>query len=83
METVFKADIFFFVTTIAVGLVAVFMIIALCYSIIMIRRLRMLIEKVETNVDDANVHVKELVDRIKESVIFAFLFKKKNKRKNS
>lgn len=82
METLMKADIFFFVTTIAVGLVAVFLIIALCYIMRTFTRLRMLIEKVEANVHEVNIHTMEIVEQIKESTIFNFLFKKKTKKKS-
>jgi hypothetical protein len=45
MDTLVKADIFFFVSTIAVGVVAVFLVIALIYAIqILTRAKRMVIQ---------------------------------------
>ncbi len=83
MDTLMKADIFFFVTTIAVVLVSIFLIVLFCYAIVAFRRIKMLCDKVEENIDTANVHVKEIVTKIKESFIFNLLFVKKRSKKKS
>jgi len=81
MDTLIKADIFFFITTIAVVFVSIFFIIALYYMATAFRRMRMLFDKVEENIDTANVHVKEIIDQIKESFLFNILFGKKARKK--
>lgn len=77
-----KADIFFFVSTIAVVIVAIFISILLYYAILAFRRMGQLIDKVEENMNNANIHVKEIVDQIKESFLFNLFFPKKKKRRS-
>ena len=82
METLVKADIFFFVATIAVALFTIFLIIALYYGIIAFKRIRKLSDKVEANFDTASTEVKEIVEEVKSSFLFNFLFmRNKNQKK--
>lgn len=76
-----KADIFFFITTIAVVFLSILLGVALYYIITTFRRLRTLCEKVEQNIDIANIHVKEITTKIKESFLFNLIFGKKGNSK--
>ncbi|MFA6273747.1 MAG: DUF948 domain-containing protein [Candidatus Paceibacterota bacterium] len=81
METVLKADIFFFVSTIAVVILAIFLAILLYYAISAFRRIKLLVKKVEGNLDNVNEEVKEIIIQIKESFLFNLFFPKKKQRK--
>ena len=81
MNTLIHADVFFFITSIAVVFVSAFLIIALYYFISMLRRLRNLSEKLKENIGEASEDVQEMAEQIKESPIFNFLFPKKRKKK--
>lgn len=81
METLAKADIFFFVTTIAVVVVSIFLIILLTYTIFALRRLRRIVDIVEKNIDTASEEVKEIMTHIKESFLFNLVFGRKRNHK--
>ncbi len=81
METLVKADIFFFVTTIAVVLVSIFLGVALYYAIVALRKIRELCDMVEKNIDTTNEELKGIISRIKESFLFNLLFAKKTLKK--
>lgn len=84
METFIKADVFFFVTTVAVVLLTIFLIIVLCYAIFAFKRIAELCDRVEANIDTASIEVKEIISQVKESFLFNLLFtKNKNRKKGS
>ena len=80
MESILKADIFFFVTTIAVVVLVLFFLVALFYFIKIVRNFYK-ISKILKN--DANSELRELGEQIRQSPLFTFLFgKEKNKKGN-
>ncbi len=81
METLVKADIFFFITSIAVILLSVLVGITLYYAIRAFRKILALCDVVEKNVDKASVEVKEVISRIRESFLFNLLSTKRVHRK--
>ena len=78
-----KMDIFFFVTTISVVVVPVFIIILFYYLIKSFRKLKILLDKVENNINNVSDDIKDITNQIKESFIFNFLFPKKRKKKKN
>ncbi|MBP6060842.1 MAG: hypothetical protein KA515_02495 [Candidatus Pacebacteria bacterium] len=80
MDTLLHADIFFLITSIAVVFISVFMVVALYYFILPLRRLNKLIEKLEVNIQNAGEEVEEMVGQVRESFIFNLLFPRKKKR---
>lgn len=81
-----KADIFFFVTTIAVGLFAMGALLVFFYIIRLLRSCRKLIITLENKAEDIGTEAEELMERIEESFVFRLLFpkpKKRPKKKNS
>ena len=76
-----KADIFFFVTTIAVVVLSVAILYSLFYIVSAFKRLEAYAEKIERNMEDASVEVKEIGEDIRESFLYNFLFKKKKRNK--
>ncbi len=83
MDTLMKADIFFFVTTIAVVVFLVLGSIALYYLISVLRNLRDATRNINHAMVKAEDEISEVKDRIVDSTIFNFLFAKKKKRKTS
>lgn len=79
MDTLEKANIFFFVTTIAVVLVTIGLLISFYYVAKTIRRLALTAEKIERNMKDASAEVKEMTEDMRDSFLFNFLFKKKRR----
>jgi hypothetical protein len=81
METFMKADIFFFVTTIAVGIITIFLCVAIYYVIVGLRRFKDLADKLERGIDTAEENISETVERVTDSFLFGLLFPKKRKKK--
>jgi hypothetical protein len=83
MDTLAKADIFFFVTTIAVVFVTIGLLVSFYYVVTAIRRLTDTIEKIERNMKDASEDVKEMAEDVRESFLFSLLFRKKRRTKHN
>lgn len=83
METLLKADIFFFVTTICVVFISIFLIILLARLSKFMESLRALSEKLKEKVEDVGEEAEELLEKIEDSFIFRLLFwgKKKTRKK--
>lgn len=82
METIVKADIFFFVTTITVVLLTIFLTVFLWYSILMFKKIGKLCERVEKDIYTTGIEVREIITHLKESFIFNLLFmRSKNQKK--
>lgn len=74
-----KADVFFFVTTIAVVVVSIGILVALYYIVSAVRRLESFADKIESSMKDASAEVREMADDLKDSFVYNFLFKKKRR----
>lgn len=78
------ADIYFFITSVSVVLITFFILIFLFYMIRILRRFDRLSAKIEQGLGSASEGVLDMVDQVRESFWFNFLFpKKRNKRKNN
>ncbi|CAN5152525.1 hypothetical protein BH11PAT3_BH11PAT3_0710 [soil metagenome] len=75
-----KADIFFFVTTIAVVVVSIAVLASLYYVVGAFKRLEAYAVRIEENMKDASAEVKEMGEDIRDSFIYNFIFKKKKRR---
>lgn len=91
MTELVKADIFFFVTTIAVIVVSVILIVFLIYAMKILRDVRHISETARKEVDEVVNDIKELRGNVREegmrfssiaSTLSGFLFKRVNVRKN-
>ena len=82
MGTLMKADIFFFVTTIAVVLVTIALLVSLYYVVTAVRRLADTLHKIEQNMKDASIEVKEMTEDLRDSFLFNLLFKKRRRRRD-
>ena len=81
METFDYADIFFFITTLAVVLLTIFLIRLAVYAIAILRRIEKLSDKIEQGIDIASVEAKDLIGKIKGRSIFQFLLTKSKARR--
>lgn len=82
METIMKADIFFFVTTICVLAVSVFVIILLVRLSTFMKTLTLLSNELKDKAGSIGDEAEEMLERIRESFVFQLLFgRKKSKPK--
>lgn len=80
MDTLMKANVFFFVTTIAVVLVTLAILVVSFYVVKALEQARCVLEEVEEHVGETSDEVKELIFDLRESFVYRFLFKKKRKK---
>ncbi len=81
MDTIMKADIFFFITTIAVVVLTVAILAALYYVVGAMKRLEAYADRIEDKLMDASVEVREMGEDIRDSFIYNLIFKKKKRKK--
>lgn len=79
MQTLLKADIFFFITTICVVFVSIFLIIFLAKFARLLESIRNLTEMIKDKTLDASNNAKELLERVENSFLFNLFFPKKIK----
>ncbi len=82
MESILKADIFFFVTTIAVVVLVLFFLVALFYFIKMVRNFYKISKILKNCAEDADSELRELGEQIRQSPLFVFLFGKEKNTKD-
>ncbi|MES2214143.1 MAG: hypothetical protein V4465_02005 [Patescibacteria group bacterium] len=82
MDTLVHADIFFFVTTIAVVLLTLGLLWGIFYVVGALKRLEVYVHTIAENTKDASEEVKEMGEDIRDSFLYQFLFKKKKKQKH-
>ncbi len=81
MDTFIHADIFFFITSVAVVFITLFMIVALYYFILILKRFNILSEKLEKNISHVSGDIEGMAQQVKESFIFNLIFPKRRKKK--
>ena len=79
-DTLVHADIFFFVTTIAVALVAVATLVFSVYLVKMLEQGRRGVSEVEVQADEDSEDLKGILYDFRESGVYRFLFRRKRKR---
>lgn len=77
MDTLLKADIFFFITSVAVVVLTILVIIALIYFIKILKNVKDISETVRDGVDNASSHTEELLSKLTDNPLFRFMFGKK------
>jgi len=79
MDTLVHADIFFFITSIAV-IIFVFLISLVVYYVIgILRNLRDISNTLKRGVDNAEENIEEIYNTIEDSSIFRFIFGRRKK----
>lgn len=82
-DSLLKADIFFIITSISVIAFSVCMIVAFIYLAQALRSFKRLADILSKNANGVGEEVKDLVQDIRQSTIFSFLFHKKKSRGKS
>ena len=80
MDTFMKADIFFFVATIAVALFTLVVIVIGVYVARFMRTCNRIARNVEERADEIGEDVEEMIDDVRESFLFRLMFPKAKKR---
>lgn len=70
MEGVLTSDIFFFVTTIAIGLISIAALIVLIYFILILRDIRNISHRIQEETDSIAADFSELREAIKSKKVF-------------
>lgn len=83
MDTLIKADIFFFISSVATLVLAVLVCILLCYFIKAGRNLYLLSEALKGRFKDSEEFVTELKERLEDNMIFRLFFPPSRKRKRA
>ena len=79
MDTLLQTQIFFFISSIGFVTLWILVVIFLVYLIRATKTFSKIINKIEKDVDQIGDTTKEMVEDVRESVIFNFLFRKKKK----
>ncbi len=83
MDTLVKADVFFFISAIATVILTLLFIVALYYLIRILKDFSEISDTLKKGVDKASGHLDDLVDMLMNNPLFRFFFGKKKARKNS
>ena len=81
MDTLIHADIFFFISSIATVILVILVSIALCYTIGILKNVREMTDSIKGTVNTASAEAKEMVEQVRRSWIFNFIFAAKRKSK--
>ncbi len=82
MDTLMQANIFFFITSLAVVVVSFFLVLLLIRLRSLFKSLNNLVDKANNTADFVSDEAKDLISDIKESSVFRFLFPKQKKRRS-
>ncbi len=82
METLIKTDIFFFVTTISVIILTIFLIICFYYFARILKNFKDISVLLKKGVNNASKNIDDIGKQVSDSSLFRFIFGKKkiNKR---
>lgn len=83
MESVLKSDIFFFISSISIITISVFIVIALVYFIKIIRNFYKISKILKNYSESAEVGLRDLGEQIRKSPLFTFIFGKEKIKKET
>jgi uncharacterized protein YoxC len=82
MDTMEQAQIFFLISSIGFVILGILASVLLYYVIRATKTFSKLMEKVEKDVDNIGDTTKEMLEDVRDSAVFSFLFRKKKKSKS-
>ena len=82
MDAIMQSQIFFFISSVGFIFLWILVAILLFYLIRAASTFDRIISKIEKDIDKIGDTTKEMVEDMKDSMIFRFLFKKKKTRKS-
>lgn len=83
MDTVLQADIFFFISTIAVVIFSVLLLVAIYYLRETLQNFRDISRTLKNGVNSASEKVGDAFSDVEDSAVYQFIFGKKKKSKKS
>jgi hypothetical protein len=81
MESILKADIFFFIASISVVIITLILLVAGFYFIKILRNFYKISNILKNTTEDAEIELREMGSHIRQSPLFTFIFGKKKVRK--
>lgn len=81
MESILKADIFFFISSIATILITIVFLVALFYFIKIMRNFYKISEILKNATENAESGLEEMALHVRQSPLFTFFFGKEKKSK--
>ncbi len=82
MDTLMKADIFFFITTGAVVLITICVVVTLFYVARFLSTCNRIAKAVETKAHELGAEVEDVVADVRESFLFRLMFPRRKKTRN-
>lgn len=82
MNGILESQVFFFISSVGFIMLWILAVIFLVYLNRAMKTLSRIIDKAEKDIDSIGDTTQELLDDVRESAVFGFLFKKKRKRKS-
>ncbi|MFA5996460.1 MAG: hypothetical protein WC790_01930 [Candidatus Paceibacterota bacterium] len=83
MTTLMQSEIFFFISSIGFIILGVLTTAILVFILRAFRAFSRIVEKAEKDIDAIGDTTKEMLDDMRESSVFQFLFRRKRKQKSS
>ena len=83
MESILRSDMFFFITSISVIIITVFLLVALFYFIKMLRNFYKISSILKNYTENTETELKEMGSHIRQSPIFTFIFGKEKIKRES
>lgn len=83
MNALLQSQVFFFISSVGFIILGVFVAIFLFYLIRATNTFSRILEQIEDDVENIGDTTKEMVEDIRDSAVFGFLFRKKRKSKKS
>lgn len=80
MTELAKSDLFFFISSIGFALIGIMIIILLMYLIKAVRSFQGLVEKMESEINNLGDTANDLVDDIRNSFLYKFVFNPRKRR---
>jgi len=81
MESILRSDIFFFITSISVVVISVFLLVALFYFIKILRNFYKISSILRNYTENADNELREMGQQIRQSTLFTFIFGKEKIKK--
>jgi hypothetical protein len=81
MESIIKADIFFFISSIATIIITIVLLVAGFYFIKILRDFHKISSILRKMTENAEEGLSEMAEHVRQSPIFTFIFGKENKKK--
>lgn len=79
MSVITQSEVFFLISAVGFVMLGVLLAIFLAYLIRAIHTFSRIMDKIEENIDQVGDTTKEMLDDVRQSVVFNFLFGKKKK----